>query len=310
MPRTDVCSTCVDIANKIAAKKREGKKEEYHALKVQLKLHRMRATRFYQELKASKNKCNVLCVTFDLQKNLCLPKLNVTEAYYSRQLWLYNLGIVIHDVYQSKRNIFFYTWLESQGGRGSNEIISALSNFLRRIHKRIQRRGYKKLALFSDSCAGQNKNATMIAYLLKYVNSKMNVFREVSFTFPIRGHSYMPPDRVFGRVEKEIRRKECIASPEGYYEIMQRHGRLHKLGKKWQVYDYKTVAVQSLKSMKDVQIRSNRIWRFVKNCDSVLVSNTYSGNPTIHKLLREPMQQFVRRYPVQLPQTTHVSAAK
>lgn len=46
--------------------------------------------------------------------------------------------------------------------------------------------------------------------------------REIEVIFPIRGHSYLPPDRVFGRIEKEQRRLPIIKTPAQYQEIDER----------------------------------------------------------------------------------------
>lgn len=57
----------------------------------------------------------------------------------------------------------------------------------------------------------------------------------------------MPPDRVFGRVEKEYRKKEVIISPEEYYNVLQNHGTVRKIGKDWNVCDYKLYSKKTYK---------------------------------------------------------------
>ena len=100
------------------------------------------AREFYKRLKASQKAKKTLAVAFDMQKNMPLPQTNVTETYYSRQLWLYNLTFVVHvpskkDA-QNPSNVYTYSWLESDSGKGSNEICSALSNFLEQIRNRVK----------------------------------------------------------------------------------------------------------------------------------------------------------------------------
>ncbi|KAG8303882.1 hypothetical protein J6590_107782, partial [Homalodisca vitripennis] len=46
-------------------------------------------------------------------------------------------------------------------------------------------------------------------------------------------HSFMPPIRVFGRIEKKYRSKEKIISPQQYHDILQEHGTLKLLGSDW-----------------------------------------------------------------------------
>lgn len=55
----------------------------------------------------------------------------------------------------------------------------------------------------------------------------------------MRGHSYLPADRVFGRVEKELRRNDRIVLPSEYCEIYKKFGDVFELDKDWKVYDLK-----------------------------------------------------------------------
>lgn len=136
-PRTDVCSYCEERQNLINAG------VEVEENKTLLKLHRARARRFYDILKKSAADCNTLCIAFDMQQNKPLPKTNIGEAYYARQLWVHNVTFVIHSQKQRRRNVHIYKWLESESAKGSNEIVSALSNFFKTvILKRISVRRY------------------------------------------------------------------------------------------------------------------------------------------------------------------------
>ena len=80
-----------------------------------------------------------------MQQNQPIPKLSVGEVFYARQIWLYNLTFVRHDqTVQNTDNIFIYTWLETQSGRGSNEVSSALVYYLSKLEKDlITERGAK-----------------------------------------------------------------------------------------------------------------------------------------------------------------------
>lgn len=57
--------------------------------------------------------------------------------------------------------------------------------------------------------------------LLYYINYKAIVFTQINHIFPVRGHSYMPPDRVLGRIEQVLRKKETILSLNQYFEIFK-----------------------------------------------------------------------------------------
>lgn len=59
----------------------------------------------------------------------------------------------------------------------------------------------------------------MITTILYYENYKITIFDEVNHIFPVFGHSYKPPDRVFGRIEQKLRKKENIISLNRYCEV-------------------------------------------------------------------------------------------
>ena len=46
----------------------------------------------------------------------------------------------------------------------------------------------------------------------------------------MRGHSFIPPDRVFGQIERDCRKKEIILEPEEYLNIFSQYGTVLKVG--------------------------------------------------------------------------------
>lgn len=77
-------------------------------------------------LRSSSRKGSIL--SFDCQKNFVLPKVPDQSAYFSRQLYTYNLTIC-QGPSRGPRNIsntFIYTWLETEALKGSNQTASAL----------------------------------------------------------------------------------------------------------------------------------------------------------------------------------------
>jgi hypothetical protein len=304
-PKTDVCATC----KKLSAAETTGSEEEQEAAKARMTLHTLQWKKFYKVLDQARRSCNTLAVSFDLQQCMPLPRTNVTQAFYKRQLWLYNLGIVIHDRRRKHgpKNVFLYSWLESEGGRGANEICSALRDFLQKIWRRAVRGRYRHLHLFSDSCTGQHKNQMMVAALLQYVNLSNCVFDDVQYTFPIVGHSYLPPDRVFGRIEKDIRRVPEIKLPAGYHSILCRHGSVRLYPTDWNIYDFKTLASTCLRNMQAVRIRDVRRLYFKKGATTLHASQKYAGTLETFSILKcslpFPRPQLVRPH-------SHVSQIK
>ncbi|KAF0706418.1 Uncharacterized protein FWK35_00027980, partial [Aphis craccivora] len=118
--------------------------------------------------------------------------------YYSRQLSCYNFGIHLGD----NNTAFMCIWDESIASRGSSEIASCLFEVINKNDNMINR---KKLILWSDNCAGQNKNKTLLVFMLFLVN--MGIFDEIIQKFLVSGHSFLACDRDFAIIEK--RRRVC-----------------------------------------------------------------------------------------------------
>lgn len=211
---------------------------------------------------------------------LPLPKLSVTEVFYSRQVWLYNLTFVIPAPTQGPENCYLYTWTECDSGRGPNEVCSSLIDFLENLENRLMLKESPPtiLNLFSDSCSGQNKNQFTMITLLYYINHRTTIFKQINHIFPVRGHSYMPPDRVFGRIEQVLRKKESIISPSQYYEIFKRFCTVKVYGKDFSIYDYKSVVKNLVKTKFDFKSTEQKIYTYTKG--EKTVSKTYGGIPT------------------------------
>lgn len=143
--------TCTEIIAKI---KLENEIEAKDYLKRELKNHKEQSKIFPKMM--SNVKSGTIHVSFDIMQNQPLPKLSVTDVFYSRQVWLYNLTFVINsEKYQSPDNCYLYTWKENESGRGPNEICSALLNFLEKLEDRLSQYSNPPtiLNLFSDSCS-------------------------------------------------------------------------------------------------------------------------------------------------------------
>ena len=87
-----------------------------------------------------------------------------------------------------------YCWPEVVAKRGSDEVISCLDHFLSQVPASVT-----TLSLHSDGHPGQNKNSNVMHYLFTLVSTGR--FSKITHIFPVRGHSFLPNDRDFGRTE-------------------------------------------------------------------------------------------------------------
>lgn len=178
---------------------------------VEYRVHKLRAKAFYDYMRD--NPPNSMSLCFDLQQVQPVPKTPIQDSFYARQISLYNFCIVPLD----SRDPAFYTWDETMAKRGSVEIGSALYNHLSSMNIK---NSVQTIRLFCDGCGGQNKNNHIIHMLMQWLYSKSPAqVKEIHLFFPVRGHSFLPADRVFGRLEKDIRKKPVITFKDEYHDI-------------------------------------------------------------------------------------------
>lgn len=233
-PYTDKCSTCTRLECELGTEKDSTKRK---SLKLELKSHKTRAERFYILLKEENEQ--ELVLSYDCQKNLVLPKIPDQAAYYKRQLYLYNF-LICEGSSKSPitcNNTFSYLWTENQYGKGSNQIASAV--YHRLMNSQLE--NVTTVKLFSDGCGGQNKNTTVISMISHWLvkDAPQNVTKVVLY-FPIVGHSFIPPDRVFGILERKFQDLSVINNPDEYTDIIAQHCTVAKLGEECPIKDWKT----------------------------------------------------------------------
>lgn len=61
----------------------------------------------------------------------------------------------------------------------------------------------------------------MFYWLIEYAPSEV---QEIEVILPMVGHSFLPSDRVFGRIEREIQKKNTIIDPEEYTDLFAHQG--------------------------------------------------------------------------------------
>nr|CAI5861566.1 unnamed protein product [Callosobruchus analis] len=184
------------------------------------------------------------CVESHYCRSKTFQRLYLPAELSIRKLWQIYNSTVNRDLQGRSKGIFnpstvrSYVWTELDHQRGSNEIASAVHHTLTtfRFGETV-----KTVRLFCDGCGAQNKNSIVIGMLCNWLQnlSSPNI-EEVQVIFPIVGHSYIPPDRLFGQIEKVTKKKSEITSPGQYIEITQKWGKVYKLGDDIPVFDWKS----------------------------------------------------------------------
>lgn len=241
-PSTDECSTCLELNERLRVEKDEEKKSD---LLLRKALHRKQAKSFFEHLKKKDDDC--LLLSFDCQKNLVLPKLTDQAAYYSRQIYCYNLTVVtgLSTNKLEPGNVSIYTWTENEGKKSSNEVASIVYNELNsKNHDCVT-----SVRLVADGCGGQNKNVNVLLMCAKWLLScaRPNL-KSLELVFPITGHSFLPSDRVFGLIEKDLKSKPTITKVDEYHAVFAKYGTVKVIGEDWTPHDWKEEAKQLAKT--------------------------------------------------------------
>ncbi|KAJ4433058.1 hypothetical protein ANN_15315 [Periplaneta americana] len=199
-----------------------------------------------------------LSFAFDLQQVQPLPKLNIGEAYYARQISFYCFCVSNIEATEPA----FYVWNETQAGRGPQEISSGVTDFLSNTNFD---EATTTLRLFADGCGGQNKNQHLIhSVALWLIKRSPPNLKEECFFFPVRGHSFLPADRVFGRLEKKLCTIPEIVTPEKYKEVYNDAGKTRDIGKDWKLNNYKKLSkvwkkIERISEMKRIILKKSKL---------------------------------------------------
>ncbi|GBP11405.1 PiggyBac transposable element-derived protein 3 [Eumeta japonica] len=252
-PRQDVCSDCLQLIERLKIEKSEIEKQK---LRTQYRIHKLRAECFFDILK--QDDPETLVLSFDCQKNLPLAKVADQSAYYSRQLYIHNFTIVEGNshVPLTKDNVYSYVWTEDQASKGANEVSSCLYHCLNQLSVD----GKTLIKLIADGCGGQNKNTILLGMVAKWLHGTQHTnIKQVEIVFPVTGHSFLPPDRVFALTEKKIRRLETITNPQTYIDVMASNATIHRLVDEVPIFDWKSACKGVLKSTQTLHFQINNL---------------------------------------------------
>lgn len=211
-PQVDTCITCEDMSLKLKSQVLGDEAKRVAA--AEKIVHQRRAKNFYNALKATAEECkhrdDLVGLAFDFMQNLQLPEIPVQDLFYLSQLSV--SVFCITDLKTEKS--FLYIYHEGIAAKGPNEVCSFLMDYIRN-HISVEA---KELRLFSDNCPGQNKNHCLIRMCMGLVESGR--FSKIEQIFPVRGHSFLPCDRVFGTIKRKLRKHDRVYNVHEYTELI------------------------------------------------------------------------------------------
>ena len=148
----------------------------------------------------------VLC--FDLENVFSLPVSGVSNFFYKRKLCTFNMTAHL----SLTKKAYFAIWHEGIGGRGGNNMATAVLKILEQVMK--DHPGITELTLWSDSCVSQNRNSIMTLALSLFIKVHPTL-ETITQKFCEPGHSSIQEvDSVHSIIERHLRHQE-VYSPLG-----------------------------------------------------------------------------------------------
>lgn len=205
--KVDTCRRCDKFEAEIQSERTNTLKKEILLQEKNYHLQMVKnvKVKFNESVELARNESNNIEIfTFDLQRSLEIPSISTSEAFYCRQLWVYNLCI-----FDEKRNAaYMYIWNESIASRGAQEVSSCLlKHFENFVPSETE-----SIILYSDACPGQNRNIKTTLLLKKCLDAWLhNPLKSIEQRFFVSGHSY---NSCFGLIERQKKITESIFTPQ------------------------------------------------------------------------------------------------
>ena len=192
-PKKDQCSACFAYDLKVKAKSANEDDHLKHAHHINIKtVSREEKAKDKANAQAEISKLTAVC-TFDLQKVLETPSAEASPLYYKRKLSLYNL--TVFDLVS--KDTYCMLWDETNGARGSCEIFSCLEKYIETLPATVS-----NVILFSDACAGQNKNQFLTCALHNILQSQKSCLLQIHQKYLQSGHTQMEVYSVHATIER------------------------------------------------------------------------------------------------------------
>lgn len=144
-----------------------------------------------------------------------------------------------------------------------------------------------------------------MAALLMVVNSTKNPFQSVKVAFPERGHSYLPPDQVFGRVEKVYTWQELIKMSDSCQHSGKAWCSVRIIYNHWKPYHFKMFVSNHFVKQK-IPIISTKIWLFKGNKPYVRCQGQYSSNAMRYDIRKRRSKALHTLRPKPLPPVSYL----
>ena len=207
-PATDLCPTCQNnvvkifrSVNLLESEKSDSLKEAEEHLKLakqEREVYNAECVKCIEELKSDPQSPKVVHVSFDFAQQIYFPSSpqQVGPLYFLTPRKCQIFGVCSESHMQQ---VNYLIDENDFAGKGANEVVSMVHHYFEfKLHD------CRHVLIHADNAVGQNKNNTVLDYLVWRVLTGRN--RSIKLSFMLPGHTKFAPDRFFGQVKKLYRR--------------------------------------------------------------------------------------------------------
>ena len=151
-----------------------------------------------------------IVITVDMQAVMQAPCGLVSQLYYKRKLSVYNF--TTYSLSDGKGTC--YTWDETEGKRGACEIPTCLFVYISSLPASVH-----DVTIYSDCCAGQNRNQYLATSFMHAVNTIPHV-QSITHKYLVTGHTQMECDSMHSAIAT-AKKNTAIYTPSGWDIVLR-----------------------------------------------------------------------------------------
>ncbi|XP_050309760.1 uncharacterized protein LOC126745797 [Anthonomus grandis grandis] len=139
------------------------------------------------------------------KKSPCFPEwICLKRLFFLERLIAFNETFVPLGKHPKNNKPFAVVWHEGISKRFKKDIISTFHAFLK------FNRDANNIIIWMDNCASQNKNWTLLTFLVKMIKSNEIQANKITFNYFEPGHTFMSADSFHHQIELSMKRKQKI----------------------------------------------------------------------------------------------------
>lgn len=172
--------------------------------------------KYTKDVEKSYSPSDTVYFSADLEKFIMLPRLEEFKlAAFTRRIVAFKQSFVPIGSNKKSHEPIAVIWHEEISGRKKQDIVSAYNSFFLKLGDT------KRIVLWLDNCAGENKNWCLIMFLVHLVNSTEVETDFIELNYFESGHTFMSADSFHHQVELSLNKMKKVYDFEDFLNAIK-----------------------------------------------------------------------------------------